>query len=429
MQRIKFILFLFLIQCTASFAQHYDDFFIDKACRVDFHFCGDAQHTNVFLDNVKLEPFWGGRHSHLSNDLNLGDFRFRVLDSISSSQIYTDGFSALFREWQTTPEAATVARSFEQTIQFPFPKNAITLIIEKRIDMDHWNELFRYSFSPTDKLIQRTHPKVVPVEIISKTATPDKAIDIAVIAEGYTANEQGKFYSDAKKLAENLLTHQPFTKYKSRINIYAIAAPSDDSGISLSKDSTWKNTAVGSHFYTFYEPRYLTTMNTFKVRDLAALVPYDAIYVLANTPIYGGGGIYNFYALTAAGNKLSTQVTVHEFGHSFAGLADEYFYDRQDALDGMYDIKTEPWEPNITSLVQFDRKWKAFIQEETPVPTPVNAENKTKVGAFEGAGYLTKGMYRPMFDCRMRTNTAPEFCPVCQQAVERMILFLTTPNP
>jgi len=425
MSKPTFVIFLLLIHCTSFLGQQYSDFFTDKACRVDFHLCGNAHHTSIFLDKVKQEPYWGGRQSHLSTDLNLGDFRFRVLDSISNQQIYTDGFSALYREWQTTHEALTTSKSFEQSIQFPFPVNAITLIIDKRIDLDHWTELFRYSLSPTDKLIDCSMPKSVPVKIISKTLTPDKAIDIAVIAEGYTAKEQGKFYRDAQRLAENLLTHEPFTKYRTRINIYAIAAPSDESGISLSGDSPWKNTAVGSNFYTFYEPRYLTTMNTFKVRDLAALVPYDAIYVLANTSTYGGGGIYNFYALTAAGNKLSTQVTVHEFGHSFAGLADEYYYEKQDALDGMYDIKIEPWEPNITSLVQFDSKWKAFIPEGTLIPTPVTDESKTKVGAFEGGGYLTKGMYRPMFDCRMRTNKAPEFCPVCQQAVERMILFLT----
>lgn len=425
MKKLQSILFLFFICCTFISAQQYDDFFMDKACRVDFHFCGNTKQTNVFLDNVKLEPFWGGRRLHLSNDLNLGDYRFRVLDSISRQLIYIDGFSALYREWQSTPEALITSKSFEQTIQFPFPKKAVTLIIEKRLDLDRWSELFRYTISPADKLIQRSNPKQVPVKVISKTATPEKAIDIAVIAEGYTAKEQQKFYRDAKRLAENLLTHEPFTKYKSRINIYAIAAPSFESGISLSTDSTWKNTAVGSHFYTFYESRYLTTMNTFKVRDLAALVPYDAIYILANTSVYGGGGIYNLYAMTAADNKLSTQVTVHEFGHSFAGLADEYFYDKKDALDDMYDIKIEPWEPNITSLVQFDSKWKDQLPAGTVIPTPVNDTTKTKIGVFEGGGYLSKGMYRPFFDCRMRTNKAPEFCPVCRQAVERRILFLT----
>lgn len=422
MLKPTFVLFLFLMYCSSFFAQQYSDFFIDKACRVDFHFCGNALQTSVFLDKIKQEPFWGGRHNHLSTDLNLGDFRFRVLDSLSNRQIYIDGFSALFHEWQSTPEAQLTSKSFEQTLLFPFPKKPITLIIEKRLDLDHWQELFRYSLCSTDKLIQKNSPKVVPVKIISKTVAPEKAIDIAVIAEGYSANEQEKFYKDAQKLSENLLTHEPFTKYKSRINIYAIAAQSEQSGISLAKDSAWKNTAVNSHFYTFYSARYLTTKSTYAVRDLAALVPYDAIYILANTSKYGGGGIFNFYALTAADNKLATQVTVHEFGHSFAGLADEYAYET-DVLDNTYDIKKEPWEPNITSLIQFDRKWKNQLTAGTKIPTTV--KDSTKLGVYEGAGYLVKKMYRPMLDCRMRTNKAPGFCPVCKQAVERMILFLT----
>ena len=422
MSKSTFALLLFLIYCSSSFSQQYSDYFIDKACRIDFHFCGNASQTTVFLDKVKQEPFWGGRRSHLSTDLNLGDFRFRVIDSISNKQIYSDGFSALFHEWQTTPEATKTSKSFEQTIQFPFPAKPVRVIIEKRLDLDKWQELFHYTFSPVDKLIQQTTPKKIPVKVITKTEKPEKAIDIAVIAEGYTAAEQGKFYKDAQKLAENLITHEPFTKYKNRINIYAVAAPSEESGISLSKDSPWKNTAVNSHFYTFYSARYLTTKSTFAVRDLAANVPYDAIYILANTSTYGGGGIFNFYALTAADNSLATQVTVHEFGHSFAGLADEYAYET-DVLDATYNIKKEPWEPNITSLVSFDKKWKSQLSAGTEVPTTV--KDSTKLGAYEGGGYLLKGMYRPMMDCRMRTNKAPEFCIICKQAIERMILFLT----
>ena len=424
MSKHSIVLVLFLIFISPVFAQNYTDFFTDKSCRIDFHFCGNATQTAVFLDKMKQESFWGGRRAHLSSDLNLGDFRFRILDSLSNKLIYTDGFSALFHEWQSTPEAMKTSKSFEQTILFPFPQKSCVLIIEKRMDLDHWQELFRTTISPNDVLIQKTMPKQVPVKVISKTASSEKAIDIAVIAEGYTKNEIAQFYKDAQQLSVNLLTHEPFTKYKNRINIYAIAAPSAESGISMEKDSAWKNTAVGSHFYTFYERRYLTTENSFQLRDFAALVPYDAIYVLANTSTYGGGGIYNFYALTAAHNKLATQVTVHEFGHSFAGLADEYFYDK-DVLDNTYDLKKEPWEPNISSLVHFDTKWKSELPAGTQIPTPVNDSTKTKIGVFEGGGYLIKGMYRPYFDCRMRTNKAPEFCPVCRDAVEKMILFLT----
>jgi hypothetical protein len=425
MRKKVLILWLAAAAVLPAGAQQFKDYFTDKACRVDFHFCGNAHQTTVFIDNIKQEPVWGGRHYHLGNDLNLGDYRFYVLDSASGAKIYADGFDALFREWQTTPEALKMSKSFEQSLQFPYPRKSVTLIIEKRVDYRQWEELSRVTIDPSDKLIERRAPHQVPVKIIMKTADPDKAVDIAVIAEGYSAADQQKFYDDARRLADNLLTHEPFITYKNRINVYAIAAPSEESGISLPQDSAWKNTAVGSHFYTFYEPRYLTTLQTKKVRDLAALVPYDAIYILANTSVYGGGGIYNFYALTAADNRLATQVSVHEFGHSFAGLGDEYFYEKQDVLSGMYDLKKEPWEPNLTTLVHFDAKWQADVTPGTPVPTPSTAGYKNNIGAFEGGGYLTKGMFRPAQDCRMRTNTAPEFCPVCRKAIERMILFLT----
>jgi hypothetical protein len=165
----------------------------------------------------------------------------------------------------------------------------------------------------------------------------------------------------------------------------------------------------------------------FSIRNYAALVPYDAIYILANTSTYGGGGIYNFYALASADSKRAkSEVIVHEFGHSFAGLADEYYRESADVLDDMYDIKKEPWEPNITSLVRFDTKWKNDLPKNAQIPTAVTVESKKlPIGVFEGGGYLTKGMYRPAYDCRMRTNAAPAFCPVCEKAVERMILFLT----
>ncbi len=428
MRKLTFILFLFLISSIALFGQQFNDFFYDKACRVDFHLCGNARQTDVYLDKVLQEPFWGGRRHQLTKDLNLGDFRFRILDSTSMKLVYIDGFSTLYHEWQSTPEALKSSKSFEQSIQFPFPKKSVTLVIEKRLNLDNWQELFRYNLTPVDKLIQRKLPQSFPIKNITKTEISEKAIDIAVIAEGYTSKDIKKFYRDAQRLSENLLTHEPFTKYKSLINIYAIAASSVDSGISKPQDGNWKNTAVGSNFFTFYEKRYLTTQNIFKVRDLAALVPYDAIYILANTKTYGGGGIFNFYALTAADNILSNQVTIHEFGHSFAGLADEYFRENADVLDGMYNLKVEPWEPNISTLVQFDKKWKSQLPEGLQIPTPINDENKTKIGVFEGGGYLTKGVFRPYYDCRMHTNKSPEFCLVCKLAVERMILFLTEPT-
>jgi hypothetical protein len=423
----QLILTIFFISLSISvFSQNYNDFFTDKACRVDFQFCGNNSETSAFLERIKQEPYWGGRRLHLSDDINLGQYRMLVFDSLSNQLIYSSGFSTLYFEWQSTPEAKKVNKSFEQSVQFPYPKNAVRVTIEKRADFDKWKALLQFEFSPVDKLIVRNANVQAQVKAIYKTNDSSKAIDIAVIAEGYTAKQKDKFFKDAQKLADNLFTHNPFSTYKNRINIYAIAAVSDESGISMPHKDNWKSTAVGSHFYTFYEPRYLTSPHMYKIRDYAALVPYDAIYILANTSEYGGGGIYNFYALASADSqRAQTEVVVHEFGHSFAGLADEYFRQGTDVLDGMYNLKEEPWEPNISPLVNFEAKWKKDLPSDIQIPTPITDESKTKIGVFEGGGYLTKGMYRPCYDCRMRTNEAKSFCPVCEKAIEKVILFLS----
>lgn len=429
MSKSAIVLILFLIFCSSNFSQQYSQYFNDKACRIDFSLCGNSKTTTAYLDKIKQEQFWGGRRSNLSTDMNLGEYRFRILDSISNQMIYTDGFSTLYFEWQSTQEALLVNKSFEQSIQFPFPLQSVKVIIEKRLDYNNWEILIQFGFSPNDKLINRTKPIEVPVKIICKTAAPEKAIDIAIVAEGYTKQQQNKFFKDAQKLAESLFTHEPFKTYKSRINVYAIAPASVDTGVSAPQKDSWRNSALGSHYYTFYSDRYLTTPNVYKLRDYAALVPYDAIYILANTKTYGGGGIFNFYTLASADSKRAqVEVVVHEFGHSFAGLADEYFYEN-DALNGMYDLKVEPWEPNISTLVQFKVKWKNSLPVGTEIPTSLTDENKSKIGVFEGGGYLKKRIYRPYFDCRMRTNEAKAFCPVCEKAVERRIKFLTTNNP
>jgi hypothetical protein len=238
-----------------------------------------------------------------------------------------------------------------------------------------------------------------------------------------------QFYADATQLIKHILSHQPFKKYVNKMNFYAVAVPSEESGISEPHLDRWKNTALRSHYHTFYSERYLMTANVFRVMDYASVVPADVVYILANTTKYGGGGIYNYYALTSARGRDAASVTVHEFGHSFAGLADEYFRECWDALDQTYDTAVEPWEPNITTLKQFDRKWVEMLAPGTPVPTPLPADStlhrSTKItGVYEGGGYRSKGIYRPTPDCRMKTNQAPGFCPVCEKAVEERILFL-----
>ena len=151
-------------------------------------------------------------------------------------------------------------------------------------------------------------------------------------------------------------------------------------------------------------------------------IHYEHIIILANTDVYGGGGIYNSYTLTTAHHPMFKPVVVHEFGHSFAGLADEYFYEN-DTMTDTYPLDVEPWEQNISTRVNFSSKWEDLLPAGTPIPTPANKWEKFPIGVYEGGGYSAKGIYRPAHNCRMKTNEYKEFCPVCQRAIRRIIEF------
>ena len=423
---LSVFLFISVVYSTAQF----DQYFRTETCRVDFHLSGYAEHTDASVVRITREPHWGGRQNTDGRFMNRGDFRFVVTDSLTGQVLYADGFNALFYEWQTTPEASVMRKAFEQTILFPFPKQPVQVSIQRRLSLDLWEKLNEFYVNPWDKLIGYSNRPQVPVKTLQKKNPPARAIDIAILAEGYTKREMKQFYNDANQLMKHILAHEPFRKHASKMNFYAVAVPSEESGISEPHLDRWKKTALGSHYHTFYSERYLMTSNVFRVMDYASVVPADVVYILANTTQYGGGGIYNYYALTSARGRDAAAVAVHEFGHSFAGLADEYFREGWDALDQTYDVAVEPWEPNITTLKQFDRKWQSTLPAGTPVPTPLPADTtlhrSTQLqGVFEGAGYKSKGIYRPAPDCRMKINRAPGFCPVCEKAVEERILFLT----
>ena len=231
------------------------------------------------------------------------------------------------------------------------------------------------------------------------------------------------FISDARTAMEAIFAHEPFKHSRDKFNIIAVKAVSEESGTSEPSNGIWRKTALGSHFDTFYSDRYLTTLNLKDMHDLLAGTPYEHIIVLVNTEKYGGGGILNSYNLSMTHHRMFKPVVVHEFGHSFAGLGDEYAYESE-AIP-MYPHDVEPWEPNLTTLKDFGSKWKDMVSTDTPVPTPSTKAYEGKIGAYEGAGYSMKGVYRPMHDCRMRTNENPEFCPVCQRAIQRLIDFYT----
>lgn len=250
----------------------------------------------------------------------------------------------------------------------------------------------------------------------------DSAIDVVILAEGYAAEEMDTFFRHAEEARDALFSHEPFKSMANRFNIVAVGTVSKESGVSVPLENNWRDTPFGSHFSTFYSDRYLTTPNVFALYDALNGIDYEHLIILANTPTYGGGGIFNNYTLTTARHENFRPVVVHEFGHSFGGLADEYFY-VGDVMDDTYPRDIEPWEPNVTSLVDFHGKWENLLPEGTPIPT--EPTDSTRIGVYEGAAYSFKGLYRPYLDCRMKTNGAESFCPGCQQALRRLIEFYT----
>jgi hypothetical protein len=268
----------------------------------------------------------------------------------------------------------------------------------------------------------REKPSPARFNKIVDNGDPASRVDVAFIAEGYTAAEMEKFLGDAKRISGYFLSQEPYASLRDRFNFYAVEAPSEESGVDYPGQNVYVNTNIGSTFYTFNMDRYLTTFDTRAIYDLAAGVPYDVIFVLVNSNRYGGGGFYNHYGQSTTDHPLSKIVSIHEFGHSFAGLADEY-YDAEVTYSDYYNLAFEPWEPNITTNVNFGSKWKDLVTPGVPLPTPREEQYTDACGMFEGGGYLSKGIYSPKMDCRMKSNEATGFCPACQAGIRKMILF------
>ncbi len=417
----------FLIQIILLFgplalwaAPNYDKYFTNEVLRVDYLLTGNATSTSIMPNALIKEYAWGGSHKSLFNQFNLGTYQFEVFDSESGKLIFSKGFSPLFQEWQATPEAKSTNKAFYQVLRFPFPKKNIKLSIQKRDRSGLFVEIYTQVINPENYFIIRENPRNIPVEKILYSGEPEHKIDIAILAEGYTADEMDKFIGDAKRLTDSLFVANPFSQLKDKFNIYAIKTPSVESGTDIPGEHIYRNTLFNTTFFTFDISRYLTTSDLKAVSDMASVVPYDQIMILVNSSRYGGGGFYNFINVCTSDHLLSPNVFVHEFGHGFVGLADEY-YTSEVAFQDYYNLKVEPWEPNLTTLVNFKSKWDDLVNKSTAIPTPREKDQENVVGAFEGGGYSAKGIYSPMQDCRMKSNKTLLFCPVCTRAIQEVI--------
>lgn len=402
-------------------AQNFKSHFENKTLRVDYIFEGSDKEQSIAVDELAVIDGWAGRVTNLDSIPLHGNGIITMSDAKTGKAIYKTSFSTLFQEWQGTEEATRIRKAFENVFLLPMPKDSADVNVSLYDFKGRTSVSFTHRVRPNDILIRPLRPSELPPHrYLKKSALPD-AIDIAILAEGYTAAEAEDFYAHAQTAVEELFSYSPFKEYAGCFNVVAVALPSAESGVSVPSQRQWKKTALSSHFDTFYSSRYLTTLRLRQMHDALTGIPYEHIIILANTDNYGGGGIYNSYTLTTARHAAFAPVVVHEFGHSFAGLADEYYYD--DQYTQFYYKDTEPWEQNITTLKDFHSKWEDMLPKNTPIPTKADAKHPERIGVYEGAGYQSKGVYRAFLDCRMKTNEAKAFCAVCQRAIKRLIQF------
>lgn len=434
--------------------------------RLDYYHTGDASQEVFSVDRVVIEPLsWPGSPAQTIDSSNLGKYLFEVRDLKTNQLLYSRGFASIYGEWETTDEAQKLKRTFHESLRFPAPVSPVSVILKKRDAKNIFRDVWTTTIDPADQFIDRSKPVApAPLIAIQKTGEPEARVDFLILGDGYTAAEAKKFEADARRLAEVLFATSPFKEHRKSFNVWGLCPPAAESGVSRPSTGIYRDSPIGATYDAFGSERYVLTFDNRALRKAAQFAPYEFIEVLVNNRTYGGGGIFNLYSTVAADNAFADYVFVHEFGHHFAALADEY-YTSAVAYAPATD-RIEPWEPNVTALLDpGSLKWRHLVAPGTPLPTPWNKEafetyareiqkrrgqlrkdkrpeeemealfreqleyeqkmftaekHFGKVGAFEGAMYEARGYYRPEVDCLMFSRSS-HFCRVCREAIERVI--------
>ena len=441
-----------------------------QTMRLDYYHTGDASSEVFSVDRVVIEPLpWPGDLKQTIDDSNLGKYLFEVRDAKTKELLYSRGFASIYGEWETTDEAKSIKRTFQESLRFPAPAAPVSIILKKRDARNNFQDIWNTTINPVDMFVDRSK-RVAPAPLITiqKTGEPEAKVDFLILGDGYTAAEAKKFEADARRLTEVLFSTSPFKERRKNFNVWAMSPPAAESGVSRPSTGIYRNSPIGATYDAFGSERYVLTFDNRSLREVAQHAPYEFIEVLVNNRTYGGGGIFNLYSTVASDNGFANYVFVHEFGHHFAALADEYYTSSVAYAPAAAD-RVEPWEPNVTALLDVSTlKWKNLVSpfaNITPIPTPWNKEafetysreiqkrraqlrkdkrpeeemealfreeleHETKmfaaekhfgqVGAFEGANYEARGYYRPEIDCIMFSRT-DKFCRVCRVAIEHVI--------
>ena len=441
-----------------------------QTLRLDYFHTGRATEERFALDGLVVEGPWPGPPDRVIDDTNLGLYLFEVVDRATNRVLYSRGLASLFGEYGATAEAKQADRTFSESLRFPFPAAPVQVVVKRRGQGGVFREVWTVVVDPADPMIDRTGPSPsAKVWAVVKNGEPKDKVDLLLMGDGYTAAEMDKWHRDARRMAELLFAVSPFQERQKDFNVWAVDTPSEGSGVARPSDGVYRRSALGARYDAFGSERYVLTFDNRAVRNAAGAAPYEFVEIVVNDRKYGGGGIFGLFATVAADSVWAPYLFVHEFGHHFAGLADEY-YTSPVAYESVA-ARPEPWEPNVTADPGA-RKWKGLVTPGTPLPTPwekeafeamqkeiqtrrreIRAQKRPEeemdalfreekaseakllgagsyargVGAFEGAMYEPTGYFRPQADCIMFTRSEG-FCAVCRRALERVIDLYTGPG-
>ncbi len=478
-----------LIVVLTAFIMHpsenppdFDEFFTGRTMRIDYHHVWEGKRELISLDRIYREGEWSGNRKKLKDPFKYGKYRVQLLTEKGDQLIFSRGFDSYFGEYITTDNAAKGTRKvYHETALIPYPKSRSTFIIIKYSPSGKSELLHKSVIEPESvDIIEEKPDSDIKVFNVHKSGPPATRMDLVIVAEGYTREEEKKAEKDFNKVKSIFFSQEPYRSNRDKINIFGIFKPSEESGTDEPRVGKFRNTVLDTTFNSLGSSRYMLTEANKKLRDITATAPCDAIMIMVNSSRYGGGGIYNSFCTFTIDNEQVGYLILHEFGHSFSGLADEY-YSSSVAYNEFYPRGTEPVEPNITALLdKTNVKWGGLIAKGTKIPTnwmkeefdrmneafskkrkEINlkieklttsgaeksmilkakreiellmlkkeAENRAffkrtgklgVTGAFEGAGYSSEGLFRPMVDCIMFTIGKKPYCTVCEKAVKDMI--------
>jgi hypothetical protein len=406
MRNLLFNFFALIFLCLP--AESKDRFDIKRSLRIDLAINASLKSSEFKISSVCIEPT-GGTGIFRGMNTTHGQFRYSLYSAGDDMLIYSDGFSSLFEEWKSSEYEGKDSACFQHSIAIPLPLENVRLEIECRNQSGGFDKVLTHQIDIAKLKPVQPSIKTSVKQIVNNGAAHTK-VDVAIIAEGYTLAEKAKFEDDAARFAQYFLSTEPFSHNASSFNINSVFAPSEESGCTMPGKNIFTKTILGASFDTFGSERYLETLNGFAVGDYVSSVAHDLIVVLVNSAEYGGGGVFNHFAIGSAHNRQSMPVMIHEIGHTFAGLADEY-YDSEVPYSDIHPLSVEPWEPNITTKVDFASKWESRLGEEG-------------IGLVEGGGYAAKGIFRSNERCMMKMLADP-FCKVCREAIVARIQLLT----